>query len=659
MGKRAVKVKDLSLLEQYSDPQIGHLGKMYVFTGTIINEEQEYNEHLYVQDLYNDTPHQWTFGDVKDRFPRFSPDDQTIVFLSNRSGVNQLWSMSTTGGAPKQLTYLEHGAGEPHWSPDGRYILFAAVYKHDEDPSKEKKKDQDQKQNKASPLRIQRLKYKSDAQGLHDDQTQQLILFDVQNQTCKKLSTNDVDHTVGGWAPDSRTFAYTANVNGDHHIGQDIFIRSIDIDDDPRPLTGSEGTYHSLNWSPDGLKLACLGHTFTHDGATQNQLWTFEAETAEKTSLTPGFDAQLGDAMISDFQSAQHNPGPVWVDDQTLLFTASQAGRTGLFSTTLDGDVETVLDQNQHIYSFSLHAESNKLIAGISKPTDPGNFYMISLKDGKVKKQTDANASYLSEVELQEPEIMTFTSRDGWQVQGWFMYPYHYQPGDKYPLILEIHGGPHAMYGYSFFHELQVLTGLGYAVLYTNPRGSHGYGQTFVDAVRGDYGGKDYSDLMNAVEETIKHYAFIDESRLGVTGGSYGGFMTNWIISHTNRFHAAITQRSIANWISFYGVSDIGYYFTKWEIGEHLLDDPQKLWDHSPLKYAREVDTPLLILHGEKDFRCPIEQAEQWFTVLKYNDKEVEFVRFPEANHELSRNGPPHLRKARLNEMVAWFQRYL
>ncbi|WP_369693672.1 alpha/beta hydrolase family protein [Lentibacillus sp. CBA3610] len=235
------------------------------------------------------------------------------------------------------------------------------------------------------------------------------------------------------------------------------------------------------------------------------------------------------------------------------------------------------------------------------------------------------------------------------EIQGWLLRPYGFEKDKKYPFILEIHGGPHMMYGQTFFHEMQLLAAKGYVVLYTNPRGSHGYGQAFVDACRGDYGGKDYTDLMRAVDYALDEFEFIDKDRLGVTGGSYGGFMTNWIVGHTNRFKAAVTQRCISNWLSFYGVSDIGYFFTKWELGKNLLEDPAKLWDFSPLKYAENIETPLLIVHGEKDFRCPIEQGEQLFVTLKHLQKDVEFVRFPDANHELSRSGKPEMRIERLN----------
>ena len=214
------------------------------------------------------------------------------------------------------------------------------------------------------------------------------------------------------------------------------------------------------------------------------------------------------------------------------------------------------------------------------------------------------------------------------------------------------------MYGKTFFYEMQLLAAQGYGVLYVNPRGSHGYSQSFVDGVRGNDGGGDYEDIMAGLDHALASYDWIDDNRLGVTGGSYGGFMTNWIVGHTNRFKAAVTQRSISNWISFFGVSDIGYYFSEWQ---HFADmkSVDKLWEFSPLKYAENVETPLLILHSEKDFRCPIEQAEQFYITLKSLGKEVGFVRFPESDHNLSRTGLPNLRIARLTQIVEWFKKYL
>ncbi len=363
--------------------------------------------------------------------------------------------------------------------------------------------------------------------------------------------------------------------------------------------------------------------------------------------------------MVGDTRLGSSEAGPVWSEDnESIYFVGSDNGTVSLYETDLEGNLKIRYSDNNHLFGFSYNPDTKSFILGISLPTDPCNFYKLSA-DGTLEQLTDVNKTFISEIALSSPEEITFTSSDGLEIQGWLLRPYGFQEGKKYPFVLEIHGGPHAMYGQTFFHELQLLAAKGYVVLYTNPRGSHGYGQEFVNGVRENYGKGDYHDLMEAVDYCLEQYSFIDENRLGVTGGSYGGFMTNWIVGHTNRFKAAVTQRSISNWLSFYGVSDIGFFFTKWEHGVNLMEDPTELWDISPLKYAENVETPLLILHGEKDYRCPIEQGEQLFITLKHLNKEVEFIRFPNANHELSRSGNPTLRVARLDNICRWFEKYL
>lgn len=238
----------------------------------------------------------------------------------------------------------------------------------------------------------------------------------------------------------------------------------------------------------------------------------------------------------------------------------------------------------------------------------PGDLFRIAIHSGIEERLTRVNDPLLDEIEISVPESFWTEVEDGRRVQGWVMKPVGFKEGVSYPAILEIHGGPHAMYSNSFFHEFQLLAAQGYTVIYTNPGGSRGYGQSFTNVVLGDYGGRDYTDLLSAVDEAILQFPFIHPERLGVTGGSYGGFMTNWIVGHTDRFRAAVTQRSISNWLSMYGVSDIGYSFTEDEVGGNPWEDFELLWRQSPLAYVQQINTPLLILHGEQDLRCPIEQ---------------------------------------------------
>ena len=664
-NKRALTAEDLTRIEVFSDPQFTPDGNNYTYVSTIINKDQEYESHVFHQNIQENHAKQWTFGNHKNSDLRFSPDGKKALFISARSGSPQLWLLSMAGGEARQLTTFKHGVSSPAWSKDGNSIIFSTSLDSDDDINNQteltkEEKQKEQENIKKKPLVVTRLKYKSDAKGFHDNKRTQLILFDVTSETFTQLTNHDADHVYQDISPDGQLILFTANLSddADYELNNHLYTVNVSTKEITK-LTSGTGSCHSASFSPGGDKIACLGHEFEFKGATLNKLFVFDTATKERTVIGNDWDMQLGDVMIGDTRLGQSDTGPVWSrDGERLIFIATDSGATGLYQVTLDEKLDVLYKNDNHVFGFSYHGRSESFILGISTPTDPGNFYHLN-NEGKLRQLTESNKSLLSEVSLSEPETLTITAEDGWKIQGWLLRPHGFTEGKKYPFVLEIHGGPHAMYGQTYFHEMQLLAAKGFVVLYTNPRGSHGYGQEFVDAVRTDYGGGDYTDLMRAVDFALENYSFIDENRLGVTGGSYGGFMTNWIVSHTNRFKAAVTQRSISNWLSFYGVSDIGFFFTKWEHGLNLLDDPAKLWDFSPLKYAENVETPLLILHGELDFRCPIEQGEQLFITLKHLRKDVEFVRFPEANHELSRNGQPEMRLERLNHICRWFDTYL
>ncbi|MFC4024586.1 S9 family peptidase [Oceanobacillus longus] len=664
-SKRAITSEDLKNMEVFSDPQYVPNGNAYTYVSTIINEKNEYQSNLFFQKTEDKKAKQWTFGSDKNSNLRFSPNGEKAVFQSTRSGLPQLWLIETDGGEARPLTTFKNGAYNPTWSKDGKYLVFSASLDDSEDitSQKEQSKEERQKENEEKskqPLVVNTLKYKSDAKGFHDNKKVQIVLYSFEQGTFTQLTSDEADHGFQDISPDGNHILFNANLseNADSELISDLYTMNLKTKEVSK-LTKGTGTNHSASFSPSGDKVICFGHDYEYSGATLSELYLIDIATAERTSLSTDWDMQLGDVMVGDTRLGESTTGPVWAqDEKSIFFIATDYGATGLYQVTIDGDLKVRYKDDNHIFGFTYHDSSDSFILGISTPTNPCNFYKLN-SNRKLSRLTNANATFLEEVAITEPETLTITAEDGLEIQGWLLRPYGFEENKKYPFVLEIHGGPHAMYGQTFFHELQLLSAKGYVVLYTNPRGSHGYGQKFVDAVRSNYGKGDYTDLMSAVDYALKNYSFIDESRLGVTGGSYGGFMTNWIVGQTNRFKAAVTQRSISNWLSFYGVSDIGFFFTKWEHGLNLLDDPAKLWDISPLKYAENVETPLLILHGERDFRCTIEQGEQLFITLKHLHKEVEFVRFPGATHELSRSGKPEMRIARLDHICRWFDNYL
>ncbi|KQL18619.1 S9 family peptidase [Cytobacillus solani] len=659
--KRTIQAEDLYQLKSVADPQLASNGRDCVFIETVmLEEENKYSSHLYYINVSEkNKPVQWTFGEARNHSPRWSPDGQRVAFVSDRSQKGQIYVLDVKGGEARQLTTCPNGASNPVWSPDGTKIAFNVALKNGESLSSSNKSEE-KKDKRPVPLEVDKMKYKSDANGFWEGNYTQVAFVDIQTEETGLLTSGEHDYQLQSWSPDGKYVTVTADLSEekDQSFLSDVYLINAETKE-ARKLTESTGYFGSATWSPNGKYIGMLGHEREYKNATLSKIWIYDMEAEKLDCLTKDSDLLIGDYAIGDFQQGAVTLGILWGEDNhSFYFLATDHGNTVVYYGTLEGELYPALLDAQHVYGLSTGGKVDRAVVALSKPSHPGDLFVLHVTSGELEQLTNVNEAFLQETVLANAEPIEFTSSDQWDLHGWIMKPVHFKEGDKVPLILEIHGGPHAMYANTYFHEFQCLAAQGYAVLYINPRGSHGYGQQFVDAVRGDYGGKDYEDLMDAVDYAIANFDFIDENRLGVTGGSYGGFMTNWIIGHTNRFKAAVTQRSISNWISFYGVSDIGYYFTDWQI-KSGLNDIETLWKHSPLAYVDKMETPLLILHSEKDYRCPIEQAEQLFIALKDRKKAAKLIRFPEANHELSRSGKPNLRISRLNYIAGWFNEYL
>lgn len=339
----------------------------------------------------------------------------------------------------------------------------------------------------------------------------------------------------------------------------------------------------------------------------------------------------------------------------SYFFTALSGYYTDIFELNLiTGKINNITDSKANVEFFDM--ENGRSVAGIMQP---GHLMEVfDLKKGSIEKISAFNDHISSTRKYSPPEHFTFKDADGSEIDGWVIKPIDYKEGRKYPAILNIHGGPKCAYTDSYFHEMQYWASQNYFVMYSNPRGSDGKGNEFAD-IRGKYGTIDYENLMQFVDECLRLYPDIDENKLGVTGGSYGGFMTSWIVGHTDRFKAAVSQCSISNWISFYCISDIGYYYGKDQMKADPWDNMEKLWWHSPLKYAPNVKTPTLVLHSCEDFRCCIPEAYQWYTALKLHGVQTRLVIFHGENHEMPRSGKPDYRVRRLKEITKWMDKYL
>jgi len=362
---------------------------------------------------------------------------------------------------------------------------------------------------------------------------------------------------------------------------------------------------------------------------------------------------------MSDVHGASEGR-PVWVSDDEILALASQQGATHVFRFRVSGravNPKQVTTGKRRIGGFCVTDAGNAYVAGtISRPKEV--FSSDAEGNGEIQV-SHANDDVLTNISLVDAIDITATAPDGQEIQTWLLPPVDRKDGEKYPLIVQIHGGPHAMYAYDFFHEMQAMAARGFGVVFCNPRGSAGYGEEFCACTRARWGESDMPDVIAALEAAIDTVDWIDTDRLGITGGSYGGYLTNWIISHDDRFKAAVTQRCVSNFYSFFGTSDIGVNFGEFEFGGVPWKDAELLLKYSPISYVDNITTPLLIVHSENDLRCPIEQAEQMFTALKYLEREVGFVRIPAESHDLSRSGTPTRRQARLSHILGWFDTHL
>lgn len=658
MMKRKLVAEDLFELVSVTNPQLSPDGTRCLFVKTEMNQEENtYVANLFHVDLHSNEVTQWTYGESRVSSPKWSLDGKKIAFLSNRDEKNQVYILQANGGEARKLTSLAQGVTSFQWSPCGKKIwVNAAVTEGQTFMDSEAVDDKKQPE----PVRVTKMKYKMDGVGLlPQDMFRQIGIVDIETGDIEQFTEGNHQYILQAISHDGKKLVMSVNrkENQDFEFRQPLYIVDIETKEET-VLIDEEGYYGGAAFSLDDAYIAFTGADRKLQNSTHSDVFVYEIADDLLTNLTENIDAPVGDYGVADFQQDARAPAIIWTEGNYLYFQLSTMGDVRLYFASLDGAVYPATPENEHIYGYDISRDGQFALVTVSHAVSPGELYKQEIATGKREAITSFNEQYLKEVKLVEPEKIVYKGATDWDVHGWLMKPACYMEGEKYPLIVEIHGGPHAMYANTFFHEMQLLAAQGYGILYVNPRGSHGYSQEFVNAVRGDYGGGDYADIMAGLDCVLKENDWIDANHLGVTGGSYGGFMTNWIIGHTNKFKAAITQRSISNWVSFFGVSDIGYYFSNWQVGADMTDIEQ-LWAHSPLRYAKSMETPLLILHSEKDLRCPIEQAEQLYMTLKSMGKEVEFVRFPDADHNLSRTGTPHLRMARLDEITAWFSKYL
>lgn len=625
--------EDLANIRIPGDPRISPDGSSTLFTVTQANlEEDRYDLTIWISDADGSRP--LTEG-PGDKTPRWSPDGQRVAFAHREDDDKakfQAAVMSIEEGQLSEVSDFDGGVEAIEWSPDGSQLLVVAVTYTDEwagltDDERERR-----------PRRITSVPYRFDNRGWIHDRRRHVWLLDPDGeQDARCLTPGDFDEEMAIWSPEGKTIAFTSDHDPARGLqsGNDAF--EVDVETGDVTQVAPRGFWTYVSYRPDG-SLHLLGNT--------NPVYPVDSHLYRREA-----DGSLIDLTGHlDRSSVSLSAGPALLcwDNNDAIVGWEDSGRFGVARVTPDGDVDHIVDGDSVATGFDAHR--GRIVATIKTATSPGELFSFEDGETQLTELNTDDSGYIA------PEHFTIDS-DGHELDVWAFLP----PGNEpVPLLLNIHGGPASQYGFGFFDEFQVYAGAGYGVIATNPRGSAGKGDEFREAVVGEAWGKvDLDDIRAVVSASLDRFPQLDENRMGLMGGSYGGFLTGWVTGHEDRWKSAVVERALISWTSFAGTSDIGGVFPQNYLEVAYPDGWQRWWEAGPLAIADRVTTPTLILHAEDDWRCPIEQGEQYFMALLRNGTPTEMIRFPGEGHEMSRSGKPVHRRERFDAILDWHGRYL
>jgi dipeptidyl aminopeptidase/acylaminoacyl peptidase len=688
--------EDLYRFRIPTDPQLSPDGALVAMTVQSVAPGRDgYRHAVWLVPADGSTPpRQVTLGARHDRHARFAPDGATLAFLSDRRPLieeepdapkdredgTQVHLLPLAGGEARRLTDLPRGVEGFEWAPDGSALVlrttsFGTTRAEDR---KARGRPAPPKPGATPPSDyryLDRLQNMLNGPGFIDDKVAHLWLVDVATGAARRLTDGPTSDDAPAWSPDGTRIAFSASRGRDHDLDwqYDVFVVEVATQRVTRVTDGAGCVFGSPTWLPDGATLAVVGHRFPRAGGSRNDIWLFPADGSEARpgggrNLSGRHDLMVGSGMGSDVTPGEATRLRASPDGRHLLFSAPVEGSYELWRIGLDdGAVERLTKDRHYLSGWEIASPAGRarVVAIRSSATALSDVHVLDIggegrvrRGARLRRITAFNDEVLAELEVRQPEERWETV-DGRRIQGWLIPSAAAERGEPAPLVLQVHGGPHTLYGWSPYWEFQVLAGAGIGVLFTNPRGSEGYGEDFNSANLPDWGEGPMRDVMAHVDALVAT-GVADPARLGVTGGSYGGYLTNWIVGHTDRFAAALTCRSVTDLTSLMLTGDLaGGIFGIMEFGAQPWENPDLYRELSPLTYAGRIHTPLLIQHAENDLRCPIGQAEALFAMLRTLKRPVRFMRVPNETHELTRSGTPFRRVENLVQVRSWFDHFL